>query len=129
MNPFGFTRSHTARNYALVAPESHVPTDLPRWTDTDGIIVVSPGMGARFAQYFALMAAGGTAGPAPAGGPEVRLCRAGPAAAAAGGAVVHPGPGRFRLRAGGHAPCHDGRRRMPVEAFRKALPGCGIGAL
>ena len=63
MNPFGFTRSHTARNYALVAPESHVPAALPHWTDTSGIIVVSPAMGARFAQYFALMAAGGTAGP------------------------------------------------------------------
>ncbi len=63
MDPFGFSRSHVARNYALVAPASHVPAALPHWTDTSGVIVISPSMGARFAQYFALMAAGGTAGP------------------------------------------------------------------
>lgn len=63
MNPFGFTRSHAARNYAVIAPESHVPAALPHWTSTSGIIVISPTMGARFAQYFALMDAGGTAGP------------------------------------------------------------------
>ena len=97
MNPFGFTRSHTARNYALVAPESHVPAALPHWTDTSGIIVVSPAMGARFAQYFALMAAGGTAA---LRGRRMRL---------------------QHLRAGGHAPCHDGRQRMSADDFRKAL--------
>ncbi len=63
MNPFGFTRSHTARNYALVTPESQVPAALPHWTDTRGIILVSPRMGARFTQYSALMTTGGTAGP------------------------------------------------------------------
>lgn len=63
MNPFGFTRSRMARNHTLITPESHVEAPLPAWTHTNGIIVISPCMGARFTQYFALMEAGGTAGP------------------------------------------------------------------
>jgi (S)-ureidoglycine aminohydrolase len=59
MNPFGFTRSHIARNYALITPESRVQAVLPGWSNTSGIIVISPRMGARFVQYFALMQPGG----------------------------------------------------------------------
>jgi (S)-ureidoglycine aminohydrolase len=62
MNPFGFMRSHIARNYALITPESHVQAALPGWIQTSGIIVISPRMGARFSQYFALMQPGGRAG-------------------------------------------------------------------
>lgn len=62
MHPFGFTRSRTARNYALITPASHVEAALPRWIGASGIIVIAPGIGAGFAQFFALMEAGGTAG-------------------------------------------------------------------
>ncbi|MGO9463210.1 MAG: (S)-ureidoglycine aminohydrolase [Isosphaeraceae bacterium] len=65
MEIFGTTRSRVRRSHALIAPESFVRSDLPGWDQTQGIILISPRMGARFTQYLALMEKGGTAGPAP----------------------------------------------------------------
>lgn len=59
--PFGFTRSRIEPNHALITPESHVPSTLPGWTDTDGFVLISPQMGARFTQFLAQMSAGASA--------------------------------------------------------------------
>lgn len=64
MQLFGSTRSSVQRDHALLTPDSHIITPLPGWTETDGILLISPQMGtARFSQYLALMAQGATAGP------------------------------------------------------------------
>lgn len=71
MNPFGLTRSTVQRDHALIAPDSHIISKLPSWSQTEGIILISPQMGsmtrARFAQYFAIMQVGAQAGPPLAG--------------------------------------------------------------
>lgn len=71
MTPFGSTRSTVQWDHALHGPDSHIITKLPGWTETDGIILISPQMGsmtrARFSQYMALMQTGAQAGPPLAG--------------------------------------------------------------
>jgi (S)-ureidoglycine aminohydrolase len=67
MNVFGSTRSSVERNHALICPDSFVRAPLPGWENTEGIILISPQMGARFTQCLALMNTGAVAGPALAG--------------------------------------------------------------
>jgi (S)-ureidoglycine aminohydrolase len=67
MDLFGSTRSHVARDHALICPDSFVPAPLPGWEKTQGVLLIAPQMGARFTQYLALMDAGGTVPPAAAG--------------------------------------------------------------
>jgi (S)-ureidoglycine aminohydrolase len=104
MNLFGCTRSHVAKDHALLAPESFVRSTLPSWDNTEVIILVSPALRARFTQYLALMNAGAVAGQVQAGCERVVfvlegevLVRAGRAAskvlAAGGFAYFPPGAG------------------------------------
>jgi (S)-ureidoglycine aminohydrolase len=62
MNPPGTSRSRVCRDHALVAPDSFVRSPLPGWDRTQGVILISPQMGARFALYLALMARGAVDG-------------------------------------------------------------------
>lgn len=71
MDLFGTTRSRVTADHALIAPDSFVRSPLPGWGGTQGIILIAPPMGARFTQYLALMEAGGTSAPPPAGGERV----------------------------------------------------------
>lgn len=64
MNVFGSTRSSVHKDHALIAPDSFVRSPLPGWEGTEGIILVSPQIGARFTQFLALMSPGAIAGPA-----------------------------------------------------------------
>src|SRR5262245_61141672 len=67
MQVFGATRSRVCKDHALICPDSFVPSPLPGWEKTQGVILIAPALGARFTQYLALMEAGGVAGPAPPG--------------------------------------------------------------
>ena len=67
MNVFGSTRSRVCKDHAMIAPESFVKSSLPGWEKTQGVILISPQMSARFCQYLALMEAGAVAGPALSG--------------------------------------------------------------
>ncbi len=67
MELFGSTRSRVCKNHALIAPDSFVRSPLPGWDKTEAVIAISPRMGARFTQYLALIASGGSSGPALAG--------------------------------------------------------------
>jgi (S)-ureidoglycine aminohydrolase len=67
MSVFGSTRSAVRKDHALIAPDSFVRSALPGWGRTEGVILISPRLGARFTQYLALMEAGAAAGPALAG--------------------------------------------------------------
>ena len=52
-------RSRVERNWALLAPEAVAESVLPEWEKTVAKIVASPAMGAAFAQYDLVLAAGG----------------------------------------------------------------------
>src|SRR5262249_20886830 len=67
MDLFGSTRSRVARDHALICPDSFVPSGLPGWDKTRGVVLIAPAWGARFTQYLALMEPGGTAAPAAPG--------------------------------------------------------------
>lgn len=67
MDVFGHTRSHLARDHALIDPGSFVTAPLAGWERTQGVVLISPRMGARFCQYLAIMEAGAAAEPAPSG--------------------------------------------------------------
>ena len=58
MDVFGSTRSRIRRNYALITPDTHVPSPLVGWENATGIFHVTPEMGARFQWYTAVLAAG-----------------------------------------------------------------------
>ncbi len=63
MNHLGATRTRLTPHYAFVAPDGHVQTVLPGWWGAQGVILISPQMGARFMQYRALLGSGGSSGP------------------------------------------------------------------
>lgn len=52
-------RSRVERNWALLAPEAVAESVLPEWEKTVAKIVASPALGAAFAQYDLVLAAGG----------------------------------------------------------------------
>lgn len=66
----GQTRSVVKRDYALIAPDSHIPAPLPSWNGAPGVIILSPMMGARLAQTLVPLATGTQAHYAPLEGVE-----------------------------------------------------------
>ena len=56
MNPkLGLTRSVIKSNYALIAPDSHVASVLPGWTDCTPHVLISAALGAGLSQYLISM--------------------------------------------------------------------------
>lgn len=62
MNPYGITRSRFTHSHAFITPGNHLQAPLAGWTETQGVILISSQMGARFTQFVAHMQAGGSAG-------------------------------------------------------------------
>jgi len=52
----GGSRTVIRDRYALIAPDSHVPSVLPGWTQTTAHILISPAMGAKLVQTYFLLA-------------------------------------------------------------------------
>jgi (S)-ureidoglycine aminohydrolase len=53
MNPkSGFTRTVIKRNYALIAPDGHVPSVFPGWTDCVPVVLISSALGAKLGQFL-----------------------------------------------------------------------------
>lgn len=46
------TRTHLAARHALIAPDGHVPSAFPDWTDATGFVILSPAMGAKLSQIL-----------------------------------------------------------------------------
>lgn len=75
--PLGETRTHVCRDHAVIATDSYVTAPLFGWSDTPGVMLISPAMasatgsgatrGPGFAQYLALMTQGSASEGAPAG--------------------------------------------------------------
>lgn len=57
----GQTRTRTARDHALIAPDGHVETSLPGWKALLTVLI-SPQLGARHSHFLARFEAGGAAG-------------------------------------------------------------------
>lgn len=49
-NLFPSFRTIVKERYALLAPESFVPSSLPGWTNVNAVVQISPAMGAKFSQ-------------------------------------------------------------------------------
>lgn len=58
MDVFGHTRSRYSGDYALITPDTHVPSPLIGWTNATAVFHITPEMGARFMQYTAMLEAG-----------------------------------------------------------------------
>jgi (S)-ureidoglycine aminohydrolase len=67
VHPLGYTRTVVRRSHALIAPDSQVISSLPGWKDTRGVVLISPAIGARFTQYYALLDKSSLSGGAAAG--------------------------------------------------------------
>jgi (S)-ureidoglycine aminohydrolase len=102
MDVFGTTRSHVRRSHALITPDCFVSTDLPGWKGAQGVIVISPRMGARFTQILAHLEKDGTAGSAPPGVERVLYVLEGKLA------LALPHAAERVLEAGGYAYCPPG---------------------
>jgi (S)-ureidoglycine aminohydrolase len=64
MELFGATRSRIARNYALITPDTNVPSIPVGWQKSKAFVLIAPRLGAGFSQYVVEMERGGTAAPA-----------------------------------------------------------------
>jgi len=53
--PPGFSRSASCRDHLVVTPHEHVRSKLPGWRNSEGIVLISPRLGAAFSQYIAEM--------------------------------------------------------------------------
>jgi len=58
---FGHTRARVAARHALITPDNQVNSSLPGVTGATAAVLVSPAMGARFAQTLLTFEAGGSA--------------------------------------------------------------------
>ena len=110
MELFGTTRSQLRRSHAVFAPESFVRSDLPGWERSQGVILISPRLGARFVQYLALLEAGGKGTSPPAGVERVLYVIEGRVS------VAFSGTSGCVLEAGGFAYCPPGVA-APIEAL------------
>jgi (S)-ureidoglycine aminohydrolase len=59
--PFGQTRTRIAARHALIAPDSHVRSNVPGISGASVIIVINEAMGAKFAQLLVTFETGGSA--------------------------------------------------------------------
>lgn len=69
MHPLGQTRTCIKHNHAFIAPDGHVKSQLPGWTNTEGVILISPQLlnKPRFTQYLVHMQSQATASQPPSG--------------------------------------------------------------
>jgi (S)-ureidoglycine aminohydrolase len=58
---FGHTRAHVGARHALITPDNHVGSSLPGIAGASAAVLVSPAMGARFAQTLLTFEARGSA--------------------------------------------------------------------
>jgi (S)-ureidoglycine aminohydrolase len=92
---YGHTRSVVAARYALLTPEGFVSAPLPGWPGAACTVVISPAIGARFAQFFVSLGPGAAgAGERPA--EELLLfVREGAVSLQAGDQRAQLGPGGY----------------------------------
>ena len=93
--PHGQTRTRIAQRHALIAPDGHVKSEIPGIAGAAVIVVISPAMGARFAQLLVTFEAGGSATMAANDIETVGYFES-------GGGVIEVGATKARVGAGGY---------------------------
>jgi (S)-ureidoglycine aminohydrolase len=58
-HPFGQTRTRVRARHALIAPDSHVSSNLPGMSGATAVVLINEAMGATFAQLLLTFSAGG----------------------------------------------------------------------
>jgi (S)-ureidoglycine aminohydrolase len=115
-----------ARGYALLTPDTFVPSIPPGWEGSSLFVHMAPEIGARFAQYQAVMAEGGAAPPAAAGVERVLYVIDGEIAIdgrpdlrlkPGGFAFIPPGQGGFRALAPSRVNVFE-KRYAPMPGVR-----------
>lgn len=117
MSPlFGHTRSVLSSRYALLTPDGLVRAPLPGWPGAECIVVISPAMGARFAQLLVSLGPGAEGVGLRPGESLFLFVRSGAVEVEVGGASA-------RLDAGGYAYIPPGQpyRVAPVAAPAELL--------
>ena len=61
MSPFGHSRTIVSLRHALIAPDGHVPSTFPGWSNATAFVMLSPAMGADLTQMLVTFGLGGTA--------------------------------------------------------------------
>ena len=61
MSPFGHSRTIVSLRHALIAPDGHVPSTFPGWSNATAFVMLSPAMGADLTQMLVTFGPGGTA--------------------------------------------------------------------
>ena len=119
MPPIGLTRSVTALDHALVAPDSHVRSPLPGWSGAKAIVLISPRMGAQFTQYLIEFDARGRSTGPPPGVQRFVWVQEGAVRLTQSGASVELGPGGYAYLPADEP--HDlvARRRSRVVVLEK----------
>jgi len=126
---FGHTRARVSPRHALITPDNHVASSVPGVVGARAVVLVSPSMGAGFAQTLLTFERGGSARLA-AGASETF------GFVMSGGATVAVDARRRRLGPGGYFFCPAGSawslsapsRATQATLFQKAyvaLPGAG----
>ena len=59
----GMTRAAMRRDHAVIPPDTHVPINLPGWSDIAAHVLIAPEMGAKFTQIDATCEPGANARP------------------------------------------------------------------
>ncbi len=123
--PLGTTRTVVRPLYALIAPDSHVPSVEPAWKQTAVFALVSPGIGARLVQTLYVVEAGG-GGTGHTHGEEhfyyvvEGACRVNGHDLAAGGFAYIPAGGTFEIISA------SGVRLLLFAKHYEVLPGCAV---
>jgi len=115
MDLFGATRSRIASNYALITPDTNVPSVPVGWQGAKAFVLISPRLGAAFTQYLVEMERGGTAAPALPGVSRVVYVLEGDIEA------TRPDGGKATLASGGYLYFPPGATNGPsFKALSKA---------
>lgn len=122
----GTTRSSVERDHALIAPDSHVPAALPGWTSTQGVIHISPRMGAAFSQLTAHMERGARSAPPAPGVERFVYVSEGALRLTTGDGRVDLGPRDYVFLPAGHEHALQATKRTRAVVLEKPfveLPG------
>ncbi|HEX3730104.1 MAG TPA: (S)-ureidoglycine aminohydrolase [Opitutaceae bacterium] len=100
---FGHTRSRAGARHALITPENHVASAVPGVAGATAVVLISPAMGARFAQLQLTFRAGGSAVGGADGLQTFGYVMAGGATVVVGGRKQRCGPGGYFFAPAGQA--------------------------
>src|SRR5208283_4675025 len=92
---FGHTRARVGARHALITPDNQVNSSLPGVVGATAAVLVSPAMGAGFAQTLLTFGAGGSARFAAGGVETFGYLMGGGATVAVGARVRRLGPGGY----------------------------------